>query len=1035
MRSLRKHHPKHSHAKRIGKVSISNFLQTHSKHAIMALFVVGFAAVGTTLLVMSRAAVAVNSVQSGPWSSPSTWSGGHVPEVGDTITVTAGHTVTYDVSNGPVLGEMQIKGTLTFDPAKSAKLTTERNIVVHGQLVMKPASPTVEHFIQFVNVQEQNFVGGGMQVLASDVGLWVMDERDAQNQIVASGQLDIAGTAKTSWTTATDSLAAGATSVTLKDAPTGWRVGDTIIITPTEAPTAGRVSYDAIEERTITGISGNTVTFNAGLTRPHPRVNNMWTAEVGNLTRNVRIEGTHNAVNTSQLDNDLLDAPRHTGNSHIFIHSQRSQQIHHAQLRYMGTIGADESQSNVFRNAKLGRYAIHFHHNGKGSMGSVVDGVVVRNANFHQFVPHASHGITMKNNIAYDNKSGAFWWDPHDIDKNSDSHHTVWDHNLVAKMRPRGDFGDSLGFFLPAGFDNKALNNVYVGAMGLNEDYGGYVWNNGNVGVWVFDGNMAHNNNSSAVRVWQNSSHIHPITNFAFYHNKYYGMNHGAYVNDYNYVNGYVYGNERGGLLSHANSNSAVQQRYENIVWDGAGITPNLVTAAEAQLFHGFPILFRGNTFQNWRNHAILVEGTGSDPGLPKKLDVINSTFNGPGEPIAYGSGSDNTENIVRVQPQSGQAYQITSRNVRANIPNFAPSQHYGSGTGLLAEYFRGSTFDPANEIFARLEPTVSNEFAEDDHIPPPWIEPWATLPFMTKWSGEFVPQENAEYVFTAEEFFRARVYINDQLVLNASNFHRERVTGTPISLTAGQRYRIRVEGDFSHIDPETGDDRFYIYSVFIRKASEPASANRVLPRTQLYCGTDPACNINTTSIPVTPPVPTPPTPTPTPPPADTTAPTVSITAPANNTTINGTVEIAANASDNVGVTQVEFLVNGQSRSTDTTSPYRYNLSSTVLGLGSGNHTVTVRARDAAGNVTTSSPITVIVSPPPAPEPDPEPEPTPEPDPEPEDVDRNGVIDIRDFSIFRSRFRRTSDFGRADIDRNGVLDIRDFSLLRAKFRR
>jgi hypothetical protein len=1024
MRNPRKSQHKKSEqknqAKRIGRMSLSNFIQTHSKHVIMALFVVGFAAVGTTLLVMSRAAVAVNSVQSGPWGSPSTWSGGHVPEAGDTITITNGHTVTYDVTSGPVLGEMQVKGTLTFDPARSAKLTTERNIVVHGQLVMKPASPTVEHFIQFVNVREQDFVGGGMQVLASDVGLWVMDERDAQNNILASGQLDIAGTTKTSWTNATDGLSAGATSVTLKESPAGWRVGDTIIITPTEAPTAGRVSYDAIEERVITGISGNTVTFNSGLSRSHPKVNNMWTAEVGNLTRNVRIEGTRNTVDTSGIDNDALDAPRHTGNSHIFIHSQRPQQIHHAQLRYMGTVGADESRSDVMSNAKLGRYSLHFHHNGKGSIGSVVDGVVVRNANFHQFVPHASHGITMKNNIAYDNKSGAFWWDQHDIDPNSDSHQTVWDHNLVAKMRPRGDFGHSLGFFLPAGFDNKAINNTYVGATGLNEDYGGYVWINGNVGVWVFDGNVAHNNNSSAVRVWQNSSHIHPITNFAFYHNKYFGMNHGAYVNDYNYVNGHVYGNERGGLMSHANSNSAVLQRYENVVWDGAGITPSLIIAAESQLFHGQPTLFRGNTFQNYKDHAILVENTGDDPSLPKKFDIVDSTFHGS-SPIFYGQGSDNTENIIRVQPQSGQPYQIASGNVRTNISAFAPTQHYGTGTGLLAEYFRGGTISEDNKIYSRLEPTVSNEFAEDDHIPPPWLEPWEPTTFMMRWTGEFVPQESDSYVFTAEEFFRTRVWLDDQLVLDASNSHRERVAGAPVTLTAGKRYKIRVEGNF----PDTGNNKFYVFSLFMRKASEPASANRVLPRSQLYCGTDPACNPNFTSIPSTPAPEPPPTP-----PVDTTAPTVSITAPANNTTITGSVNVTANASDNVAVTQVEFLVNGQSRNTDTAAPYTYSLSSTALGLASGNHTVTVRARDAAGNTTTSSPITITISPPPAPEPEPEPEPTPI---SPEDVDGNGVIDLRDFSLFRSRFRRTSNFGRADIDKNGVVDLRDFSLLRAKF--
>ena len=46
-------------------------------------------------------------------------------------------------------------------------------------------------------------------------------------------------------------------------------------------------------------------------------------------------------------------------------------------------------------------------------------------------------------------------------------------------------------------------------------------------------------------------------------------------------------------------------------------------------------------------------------------------------------------------------------------------------------------------------------------------------------------------------------------------------------------------------------------------------------------------------------------------PPADSTPPTVSMTAPAAGATVSGTVALSANASDNVGVVGVQFLVNG----------------------------------------------------------------------------------------------------------------------------
>lgn len=92
----------------------------------------------------------------------------------------------------------------------------------------------------------------------------------------------------------------------------------------------------------------------------------------------------------------------------------------------------------------------------------------------------------------------------------------------------------------------------------------------------------------------------------------------------------------------------------------------------------------------------------------------------------------------------------------------------------------------------------------------------------------------------------------------------------------------------------------------------------------------------------------------------DTDAPTVSLTAPANNASVSGAVSMTANASDNTGVTKVEFLVDGNVIATDTTSPYATSWSST--GVGNGAHTLTARAYDAANNNATSSNVQVTVN-------------------------------------------------------------------------
>lgn len=93
----------------------------------------------------------------------------------------------------------------------------------------------------------------------------------------------------------------------------------------------------------------------------------------------------------------------------------------------------------------------------------------------------------------------------------------------------------------------------------------------------------------------------------------------------------------------------------------------------------------------------------------------------------------------------------------------------------------------------------------------------------------------------------------------------------------------------------------------------------------------------------------------------DTTAPTVSISSPAPNATLSGTVTVSATASDNVGVVGVQFKVDGNNiGAEDSSSPYSASLNTTTLS--NGNHTLTAVARDAAGNTTTSAGVTVNVS-------------------------------------------------------------------------
>jgi len=92
---------------------------------------------------------------------------------------------------------------------------------------------------------------------------------------------------------------------------------------------------------------------------------------------------------------------------------------------------------------------------------------------------------------------------------------------------------------------------------------------------------------------------------------------------------------------------------------------------------------------------------------------------------------------------------------------------------------------------------------------------------------------------------------------------------------------------------------------------------------------------------------------------ADTQAPVTTLTAPANLADgLSGTLAIAANASDNVGVVAVEFQIDGVPiGSEDTAAPYQASLN--TADFTTGQHVIRARARDAAGNLSPWSQATV----------------------------------------------------------------------------
>jgi G8 domain len=542
------------------------------------------------------------------WSDPATWPTG-VP--GASTVAVVSKPVLLDVDAHVAGVVIEGAGQLVFDPAASRTLESSGNVVVRGRLAMRPGSAALHHQLTFQGVDEARFAGGGMDVLTSDVGLWVVD----------AGVLDLQGAPRRAWTRVTGAVEAGATRLSLVDDPAGWRAGDELVVTPTLAPDSER-SFTAYDTAAVQAVSGRTVTLDAATRSAHPSVDmgadagsgRVLTAEVLNLTRNVRIEGT----------------PGHR--AHIFIRSSRPQSVRNVAIRHMGP----RQKGDGYTELVLGRYGLHFHMADDGVRGSRVEGVVIRDTGSHAFVAHQVNGVSFRDCISHDTFEDAFWWDgaPDTRTPGPPSNDILYERCVASKVQYDPPFrGYTLaGFVLGRGSGGAARDCVAVGVQG-SVNAAGFEWPEGSEGIWAFQRCVAHNNANNGIFVWQNTSKVHTIANFTGYHNRGAGISHGAYVNPYLYKDSTLYGNRGSAIELHANSQSegGAGLQFVNLSVDGAGQSDYLVKAVKHVGDNGpRPVVFSRCSFRGARKAAFgwVYEGD-NGPSSDELVDILDCGFSG----------------------------------------------------------------------------------------------------------------------------------------------------------------------------------------------------------------------------------------------------------------------------------------------------------------------------------------------------------------------------------------------------------------------
>lgn len=488
--------------------------------------------------------------------------------------------------------------TLRFDPSVDTTLVMSGNLVVLGTLEMRPRKG-VTHTLRFVDIDETEFVGGGMDVVAGDVGLWVM----------GNGRLNIRGEPRAGWNrTGTDP---------------SWSRNDEIVATPF---LAGDVSTFRPYSGTLADVSA-----------PDGRV---FTQEAFNLTRSVRIEGTPG------------------GRTHIFIHSSARQSIRYAAIRYVGPRQGELPDNNDF---VLGRYGLHFHMCGRGSEGSTVRGVVIRDCGSHAFVPHLSDGITFSDCIAYGVNEDAYWWDNPDR-----SNEIQYQHCMAARLVPiPSNRGYRLaGFNLGLGSGLVANDCVVAGNLG-NTGASGFIWpkqtNSRSELVWTMTNCVAHNNKWSGIYFWHNDISHHTVTDFTSFYNRI-GVEHGSYWNILHVDRLLTFSNNIG-LVMHAlsASESDDQMAYrDSRMYDGLAVGNHVVSTTGVAAFYGSVI------------SRVWVE---EERGSPSRFDFVSCTSDGSTslEPAEFTVMHMVPDSAYRVQRGDGTAYQVNPNGTSTIISTFAP--------------------------------------------------------------------------------------------------------------------------------------------------------------------------------------------------------------------------------------------------------------------------------------------------------------------------------------------------------------------------
>lgn len=317
------------------------------------------------------------------WSNSSSWKNGIKPTTNDEILIPKNSVLVLDQNIN--VKSIKVNGKLIVDISKDISITTEL-IMVMGNGA----------YFEWGTTSEKYAKNGEINLIGDDINAKIPGTNVESKAIAVmnGGRLEMHAVLKSRWTYLNETAKAGDTKITLSENP-NWHSGDQIIIASTgiEAIEAGRNANSSQTEKvTIKSVQGNMVTLNTPLQyRHHGTIQTVsngkgktWTlderAEVGNLTRNIKITGSKITSGS--------DKEKGFGGHVMIMHSGSVGNVSSVEFDNMG-------QSGI-----LGRYPFHWHMVGDVTGQSIRD-CAVHDANNRAITVHGTQNAIVEDNVIH----------------------------------------------------------------------------------------------------------------------------------------------------------------------------------------------------------------------------------------------------------------------------------------------------------------------------------------------------------------------------------------------------------------------------------------------------------------------------------------------------------------------------------------------------------------------------------------------------------------------------------------------------------